>query len=177
ASPSDDNEFEVPVQNKERETLDTSAANSRIDLLTVLMRQLGTEVSFGKSGPSGPAAWLMQGTLGTGERRAPAFKVEVGKSKITPASNTTAKNTRSTETSEAKYQQVASANTSRYSRVLRNHAMRVPTSLADVALNIGTLPAGKSITITFNAQVNDPFAGPGAQVCNQGTVSGSNFAS
>jgi uncharacterized repeat protein (TIGR01451 family) len=31
--------------------------------------------------------------------------------------------------------------------------------------------------VTFNAQVKDPFPGPGAQVCNQGTVSGSNFTS
>src|SRR5262249_24364772 len=47
----------------------------------------------------------------------------------------------------------------------------------DVMLNIGVLPAGKTITVTFKAQVKDPFPGPGAQVCNQGTVSGSNFAS
>jgi large repetitive protein len=44
-----------------------------------------------------------------------------------------------------------------------------------VSLNIGTLPAGQSITITFNVTINDPFLG-GTQVSNQGTVSGSNFS-
>ena len=49
------------------------------------------------------------------------------------------------------------------------------TMLADVILNIGTLPAGESVTITFNVSVNNPFTGPTAQVANQGTVSGTNF--
>ena len=48
--------------------------------------------------------------------------------------------------------------------------------LADVMLNIGTLPAGESVTITFNVTVDDPFSGALPQVSNQGTVSGSNFA-
>ena len=48
--------------------------------------------------------------------------------------------------------------------------------LADVMLNIGTLPAGESVTITFNVTIDDPFTGSMAQVSNQGTVSGSNFA-
>jgi uncharacterized repeat protein (TIGR01451 family) len=43
-------------------------------------------------------------------------------------------------------------------------------------LNIGVLPAGKSITINFDVTVDDPFPGPGATVCNQGTVSGTNFS-
>src|SRR5690349_23567273 len=48
--------------------------------------------------------------------------------------------------------------------------------LADVLLSIGTLPAGESVTITFNVTVDNPFTGAMAQVSNQGTVSGSNFA-
>jgi uncharacterized repeat protein (TIGR01451 family) len=35
--------------------------------------------------------------------------------------------------------------------------------------NVGTLPSGQSVTITFQVQVNNPFNGPG-QVSNQGTV-------
>jgi hypothetical protein len=65
---------------------------------------------------------------------------------------------------------------------LMSHAVRsrpvmkplAPVS-GDVNLSIGTLPAGQSITITFNVTINDPFTG-GAQVSNQGTVSGSNFS-
>src|SRR6185369_13348461 len=119
-------------------------------------------------------AWLMEGTLDTGERRAPALKApEVGKTQSAP-STTVAKQVRAA--TDESSQQVASAKTPRSSRVLRNHAMRPAMSFADVLLNIGVLPAGKSITITFNATVDDPFPGPGAQVCNQGTVSGTNFA-
>src|SRR5204863_3369747 len=66
-------------------------------------------------------------------------------------------------------------------RVKSNHAVRTgtagaPMSFADVMLNIGTLPAGESVTITFNATVNNPFTSATPQVSNQGTVSGSNFA-
>jgi hypothetical protein len=39
-------------------------------------------------------------------------------------------------------------------------------------LNIGTVPAGKSITITFEVTVNSPFLTPDGTVCAQGTVSG-----
>src|SRR6185436_14685118 len=85
-TPSDDNEFEVPVWDKERQTTETSAANGRMDLLTVLMRELGSQFTPGKSGFQGSAAWLMQGTLSAGTRRAPALKVsELGKLQSAPA--------------------------------------------------------------------------------------------
>jgi large repetitive protein len=40
-----------------------------------------------------------------------------------------------------------------------------------------TLPAGKSIVVTFKATINDPFPTGTTQVANQGTVSGDNFGS
>src|SRR5207302_3076599 len=43
-----------------------------------------------------------------------------------------------------------------------------------VCVNVGTLPAGKSVTITFSVTVNTRYSG-GANVSNQGTVSG-NFS-
>ena len=43
-----------------------------------------------------------------------------------------------------------------------------------VTVNIGTLPAGKSMTITFQATIDTPFNA--TQVSNQGAVSGTNFA-
>jgi hypothetical protein len=48
------------------------------------------------------------------------------------------------------------------------------TGLANMGL--GTLRPSKTVTIEFNAQVNNPFLG-GNSVSNQGTVSGTNFAS
>jgi hypothetical protein len=44
-------------------------------------------------------------------------------------------------------------------------------------LNIGTLPAGESVTISFRVTVNDPFTAVPPQVSNQGTASGDNFGS
>jgi uncharacterized repeat protein (TIGR01451 family) len=42
-------------------------------------------------------------------------------------------------------------------------------------ISIGTLPPGKSITITFRAVIDPPPPGGLCQVANQGTVSGDNF--
>jgi uncharacterized repeat protein (TIGR01451 family) len=51
------------------------------------------------------------------------------------------------------------------------------TSGGILLVDIGMLPVGKEITITFEATVNDPPV-PDAvdEVCNQGVISGSNFA-
>jgi uncharacterized repeat protein (TIGR01451 family) len=48
------------------------------------------------------------------------------------------------------------------------------TTSTHVCVDAGTLPNGKSVTITFSVTVNNPYGG-GATVSNQGTVSGSNF--
>lgn len=52
---------------------------------------------------------------------------------------------------------------------------RMPVA-STINLNIGTLPAGKSITITFHASINNSVPPGTTQVSNQGTVSGDNFA-
>jgi len=45
----------------------------------------------------------------------------------------------------------------------------VSSTLADVMVTIGTLPAGKQVTIVFDADVNSPLTGTATQACNQGT--------
>ena len=40
---------------------------------------------------------------------------------------------------------------------------------------IGTLPAGKSVHLTYQVQINDPVTSGTTQITSQGTVSGSNF--
>lgn len=42
---------------------------------------------------------------------------------------------------------------------------------------IGTLPPGKSITLTFSVTINNPLPGGVCQLANQGEVAGSNFSS
>ena len=44
-----------------------------------------------------------------------------------------------------------------------------------VSVNIGTLAAGDSVTITFQVTVDNPYGG-GPNISNQGTISGSNFS-
>ncbi|HEX8634975.1 MAG TPA: Calx-beta domain-containing protein [Pyrinomonadaceae bacterium] len=48
--------------------------------------------------------------------------------------------------------------------------------VANFPMSIGTLGAGKSVTITFSVTVNNPLASSVTQISNQGTVSGSNFS-
>jgi uncharacterized repeat protein (TIGR01451 family) len=49
------------------------------------------------------------------------------------------------------------------------------TTTSQVCVDVGTLPAGKSVTITFSVTINTPYAG-GSTISNQATVSGSNFS-
>jgi hypothetical protein len=44
-----------------------------------------------------------------------------------------------------------------------------------VNASVGTLPAGKTVHITFQVTVDNPFMGAQPQVSNQGTISGDNF--
>src|SRR5687767_15580116 len=61
-----------------------------------------------------------------------------------------------------------------------SHAVTAPVVVDTVTANIGNLPAGGSVTISFQVTVNNPpnltLLNP-PRVENQGTVSGSNFAS
>ena len=59
-------------------------------------------------------------------------------------------------------------------------SLRNPSALAaaeTVPVNIGVIPAGKSVTIRFDVIVADPLADDVNQVSNQAVLSGSNFAS
>ena len=52
----------------------------------------------------------------------------------------------------------------------------VRPQVANFPITIGTLGAGKSVTITFSVTVNNPLASSVTQVSNQGTVSGTGFS-
>lgn len=56
-------------------------------------------------------------------------------------------------------------------------ATLAPFSGETVNASIGTLPAGKTVHITFDVTVDNPFPTGVSQVANQGTVSGDNFVS
>jgi uncharacterized repeat protein (TIGR01451 family) len=77
--------------------------------------------------------------------------------------------------------QSAQAHTTHKASGVADKAAARATSLAQpfsgetVNANVGTLPAGKTVHITFQVIVNNSFTG--SQVSNQGTVSGNNFTS
>jgi len=191
ASPMDDSEFEVLVAGREMQTTDLSSAAGRMDLLTVVMRGMGAALQQGKKSHLKQVESLMQDTLSPAVRRVPdsrtipaqrtpdrtISKTQAGSdvkmvSQLTKRSVSQPKTRANTNAAQLNK---SAAPTNR----LMNHAVRsrtAPMTFADVLLNIGTLPAGKSVTITFHATVNNPFGGASPQVSNQGTVSGSNFS-
>lgn len=190
-TPVDDTEFDVPVPGKELQTTQYSLAHNRgVDVLTVVMRQLGFVYLQGRSIPKALES-LMQTTLSPGVRRLPnSQSILVSKnssvsdkslaSQISKPSALQSK-IASVATRNARFKPASQSASQQRSRVVMNHAPRraaasLNSMLADVMLSIGTLPAGESVTITFNATVDNPFTGAMAQVSNQGTVSGTNFS-
>ncbi len=158
STPMDDAEFGNTVSHLRRYTDPKDAPAGRMDLLTALMHEMGHRVGLCDSYSSMARDSLMYGYLTKGERRIP-FKAQ--------ARNAIPKGNVGTH-----FLSVDPA--------VRNTSKSVePVSGETVTVNIGTLPAGKSVTITFDVTVNNPpnltLLNP-ARVSNQGIVSGSNFA-
>jgi len=197
-APMEDSEFDVPVPGRELQSTEHNPAFGRMDLLTVVMRQLGATLqpSNKKLKQTTP---LMQNTLSPAVRRLPdsgsiqlssavsgrkgsgsdkSLVSQVSKRSVVRPKSGAA--TAPAATRNAKLKPVAQTTSHQNGRFMHHARGMRPAILnsmfADVMLSIGTLPAGENVTITFNVTVNDPFAGAMAQVANQGTVSGTNFA-
>lgn len=202
-SPMDDSEFEVHVPGRELQTTEASPAFGRMDLLTAVVRELGVVYQQGKQSLPKQLQSLMEPTLSPAVRRLPdSATIELPSatprvsrkarsngetsvaSRNSKASTTNAKTAvaaSSASSRNARLNPVAQTVSRKNSRLMHhapmNRAMAASLNmLADVMLNIGTLPAGENVIITFNVTVDDPFTGAVAEVSNQGTVSGSNFA-
>jgi len=189
-SSGDDAEFDVPVPGKELQTTQYSLAHNRgVDILTVVMRELGFVYLQGRSTPKALES-LMQNTLAPGVRRLPnSDSILVSKNRSVSDKSLASQISKpsalqpkiaSVATRNARFKPATQSASQQSSRSMHHAPRRAAASfnsmLADVMLSIGTLPAGESVTITFNATVDNPFTGAMAQVANQGTVSGSNFA-
>ena len=170
-TPADDSEFAVPVPNKESQATELSAAHGHVDLVTVLMRQLRVALGRQSLNLNGNQGWLMQNTLQVGTRRAPelgsAANVDAAPNALQLLTN---------QQPQLVLDGSASHGSSRQHTKLQPRAAS-PGTLSDVMLNIGRLPAGESVTITFRVTVADPFNAMPPQISNQGTVSGDNFGS
>jgi hypothetical protein len=199
-SATDDTEFDVPVPGRELQTTEQSRAFGRMDLLTVVMRELGVAYQQDKKVLPNHLRRLMDNELSTAVRRLPdsrniglsssqSGKNQSGSEKSlasqTGKGSTLQKRTVSRLAALSRKSQsspIANGASRQTDRRMNHPAMTrmtgasLSTTLADVMVNIGTLPAGESVTITFNVTVNNPFTGALPQVSNQGTVSGTNFS-
>ena len=202
-SPMEDSEFDVFVPDRELQSTEYKPAFGRMDLLTVVMRELGSVYLQGNERIPKQLRPLMETTLSPAVRRLPdsrsiqlgrapvrlsgtkqpgqekSFAARAGKPSARPSK--TGVSISPVSVKNAGFNAIAKT-TSGQSRQM-NHALRnrttaasLSSTLADVMLSIGTLPAGESVIITFNASVDNPFTGALPQVSNQGTVSGSNFS-
>ena len=109
---------------------------------------------------------LMYGYLTTGERRMPS-QVQAGNAR--PGRQ---------GMQHLKLRGSAAAVTRRTANAARRSDNPVtPLAGGTVNVSIGTLPAGKSVAITFQAQLNPSMPLGTSTVSTQGTVSGGNFSS
>ena len=191
-SPTDDSEFAVPVIGFERRANERSSAFGRIDLLTAVTRALGHVLGNEKLSGEKPelenqSRWLMQNTLGAGIRRAPVMDFSQSddtsniiysdaplESTLTVQSGAIPLINNQTKNNHVEKTLLANKELSLESQSKSKSVAEAGTSFG---LNIGDLPAGKSVTITFNVLVNSPSLPLGTtQISNQGTVSGTNFS-
>jgi len=191
---SEDNEFDVPVPGKEMQTTEHSPAHGRMDLLTVVMRELGAVYLQGKSRVPKQLRPLMEPTLSPSVRRVPVINlVERSTSSVTSDASRSlnvaglALPSLSTNTSVAPVPAVFNPtadlmqgsygrNAKRVSYATGARSVAAPFSGETVNVSVGTIPAGKSVTIMFQVTVNNPFPNGVCNVTNQGHVTGSNFS-
>ncbi|MGZ8420168.1 MAG: beta strand repeat-containing protein, partial [Allosphingosinicella sp.] len=112
------------------------AAEGKLDLLTVLMHELGHQIGLDDEYVASQAGDLMYGYVNAGERRLPAQGDAVG---AVPGS-------------------VGS------------------TAYAITPVNIGTVPAGKTVDVLIKATINAQTDNFIVNLVNSATISGSNFA-
>jgi uncharacterized repeat protein (TIGR01451 family) len=197
SSPWEDSEFDVPVSGKELQTTELSPAHGKMDLLTVVMRELGSVYLQGKNRIPKNLRPLMESTLSPAVRRMPIFNVpDRSTSSIRPGADQPLNTqTLATGPSPAQNSGVAAipavfhptaelmpgsyggnAKHMSYASSARSVAPVSPFSGETVNLNVGTIPPGKSVTIMFQVTINNPLPNGVCSVTNQGHVTGTNFS-
>jgi uncharacterized repeat protein (TIGR01451 family) len=195
-TPDEDSEFDVQVTGKERQASEASPAYGKIDLLTVVMRELGTVYLQGQPRTPRPLRALMESTLAPSVRRMPVFSVierssSDVKSRARQSLNAGAATTPSplkqtvitpipavfnSRTGVVSGSYGRNARRMSYGTSSRRVAALSPFSGETVTLNIGTIPPGKSVTIMFQVMINNPLPSGVCSVTNQGHVTGTNFS-
>jgi Domain of unknown function DUF11/HYR domain/Calx-beta domain len=189
-TPEDDSEFLVPVAGRELQTTEYSAAYAKVDLLTVVMRQLGQVYLQGQRRVPKALRPLMDSTLSTGVRRLPDATVIILNLSSLVHNGTTAGNASEVSAAQPVMTEMAGLLPVAYDADaasgggLRHAMLRRPAAavaaaamFADmVSQAIGTIPVGKHAIVTFKATINDPYQGATNQVNNTATATGTGFS-
>ena len=154
ADSSSDLLFGRAVSNTRRYTDPLSAPAGHLDLLTAIEHEMGHKLGLGDSYDEKDRDKLMYGYLTVGERRLPA-KGEAGNAR--PGSH---------GTQHLKLRELAA----QPALTIKPAKPLTPLSGETVNQSIGTLPAGKSVTITFQVTLNASMPVGTSTVTTQGTV-------
>jgi hypothetical protein len=199
STPSDDNEFDIVVPDRELHTRQFSPARGKMDLLTVVMRELGHVYLDGKSRMSRTVRPVMENTLPSGVRRVPTFNItepttsmsmKPSGSEQRATAGTTPRGKQQTSPAAASIRNAifnpselsnggyaARAKRMGFSKEARRSA-GTPAGFSGelVTKSIGTIPAGESVTIMFQVTIDDPFPTGVCDINNAAMITGSNFS-
>jgi hypothetical protein len=174
ATPQDDSEFGHAVSGTRRYTDSSSAPAGHVDLLTAIMHEIGHRLDIPDSYAAADRDSLMYGYLTKGERRLPI----TGQAEHAVYGVNHDAHFLSLLLNDSKPQATRAQARRSASRSFNGHASSRSKALTSalmpsgetVTSNIGSLPTGKHVQVTFKVTVNVPFSG--TQVSNQGTVAG-----
>ena len=153
-TPNEDSEFDVPVPGKEFQATQYSPAHGKIDLLTVVMRELGSVYLQGKKRIPIEVRPLMETTLSPSVRRLPdPALVQIPQPQFDLQSATQTAPVGSGSASPAS----GSSSTRRRSGTVQTASKLIAQSGETVSQALGTIPAGEKITLKFQVTINNPL--------------------
>ena len=158
ANPLSDSSFARAVSATRLYTDPMNAAAGHVDLLTAIEHEMGHRLGLDDSYAAKDRDSIMYGYLTVGERRLPAQ----GQAQNAKPGN------QATQHLKLRSASAASRRAGTVSR--RSDKPITPLVGGNVNQSIGTLPAGKSVTITFQVTLNTAMPGGTSQVSTQGKV-------
>ncbi|HJQ23962.1 MAG TPA: Ig-like domain-containing protein, partial [Blastocatellia bacterium] len=179
-TPQEDSEFLVPVPGKELQTTGYSMAHGKVDLLTVLMRQLGMIYLQDRARVPKALRPLMDSTLSTGVRRLPdAAAITLSIASLihdgASAGNTSEESVAPPRAFEPPSLTPVAYHVIAHRGSMRRAVLHRPAAAAAPALQggpltkaLGTIPAGESVTVQFKAMIKpaNMISQGATQVCN-----------
>ena len=170
--PSDDNEFAVPVIGREFQTTEHSPANGKMDLLTVVMRELGSVYLQGKKRIPIEVRPLMESTLSPSVRRLPdpsLVQLAPPQSEIQSAPQAAPSGSAASSPAPGSSSGGGSGAVNTSKKVSPQTAPFPPGPVS-----LGNIPIGEKITLKFQVTINNPLPAGVCSVTNPAPGSGAN---